>query len=307
MFPFASILKQAYALTRHHKFLWMFGLFLFWPNMFNLVFFTSGRNQSNIKTPAVQPWLDTHQAVSWLVLIALVVLFFVAAFMFFRAKAGHIAAVKALVDKKETSFGMAYVSAEPFFGRVFASVVLMGLVVLSAVVIVGIPIIYLASFQILWRTVILACLGLIVIFPIVIVAILISSLAPMYVVIFDLKIGEAIKNSFNLISQYWVELILFSFSLVLIGIFMFFLAVFTASVIVSPFVIFGVLSYHKEGLLLSSILFWIAGIVGSIIFLTLLAIFSSFQQTSWVLLFLNINKTEKLPEEKTASVPEVVG
>jgi hypothetical protein len=272
--PYSKIFKQAWEIVKSHKFLWIFGLFLVWGNLFSFIFSNQLSNR--------EPIIISNQLAIFMFALTIVL-----AILFFRAKAGMIAAVQAVIDQQPTSFSLSFAVGRLFFWRLVWLSILMGIILVIVSVIVAMPIMYLISLQLMGRALILGLLGIVILIPLMVVAALIGVLGSMYIVLFDQKIEEAIKNSFNLLSAHWVRLIIFSFFL--------FLATLAATLIISPFVILAIMSYHI-----------IVAILGSIVFLSLQALVAAWSQAAWVLFFLELIRPQKLEEEEPAAVPEIV-
>jgi hypothetical protein len=269
MIPYGKIFKQAYEITRSNKFLWIFGLFL------SLVTTFVFEEDSNV---SVSPWI----------LIAAVVIFLV---IYFRCKASLIIAIKAVIDKKETSVTKAFSSSQTYLLQ------LMGIYFMIQVVIgilagaIFIPIKAMYDSGNIYIAISFAAVGILIFIPFAVAAALVNVVAPMFMVIFNLSYQAAVKRSFELISEYWQVL-------VGIAILMFLpqLLILSASV---PIVFFRELPYHMIGLT--------GIIVSSLVLLLAHAIVAVFQQTVWVLTFLELVRPQKIEDEIPVVAPEIAG
>lgn len=302
---YRKIFKQAWQITKLHKFLWLFGLFLFWGNA---VSFTYSMDNGKDNTPNAiysQPWviwLQTHPQTAFWVLLGVVLLFVILVYLYFRCKIALLIAVKALIDKQSTSIAKAMSASQSFFGRVVGVAVVTNLIILILGVIISAPVIYLNSVGLDWRAKVLLILGLCILIPAAVVTSLINVLAPMFVVFYDQKIGESIRASFNLISKYWVTMLVFSiFTVVLVAMLFALIAI-----VVAPFVLLGIFAYHKMDPTMGLILTTTTISLGLIVFLILQSAAAVFQQAAWILAFFELIKPEKLPEQETLSATEVV-
>lgn len=276
-------------MNKNNKFLLVFGLFLLLGNLANWALSFLG--QDNL------PDFIKQLSDSKLFLIS-VVLFFLS-FIFFRAQAGIIACVKALLDKKETSFALGFKTGRLFFWRLLAVAVIMNVCLFVLSFIISAPVYHLYLSHFLLRASILAVLGLMILIPLSILIRLMGVIAPMFVVLFDLRISEAIQKSFELAKEFWARLLVF-------GLLMFIMTF--AALFLGLFVFLAYFVYHRGGATLNFGLMIGLMTVGSIIFLVVQTFVLSFQQTAWVLTFLELVKPQKFEEEEPMAVadPEVV-
>ncbi len=301
---YKKILKQAYQLTKTHKFLWLFGLFLFWGNAFNLSFSlhnnNSDPNSQKYADQATQ-WLQAHTAAANWIGLGVLFLFFVLVILYFWFRAGLLVAAKAVIEKKETSFRQAFKAGGMFYRRILWTSILVSLGLFALGFILATPTLYLLSAGLTGRGIILVIIGLVIFLPVLIAALFTSILAPIFIVYYDQRIDEALKNSLDLVTKYWPQLMLFGLFLAVI----FMVTMIVLSVILGVFVLFAVMAYHKvsspAGLIFAAIPILI-GALGSII---VLAAFTVFQQLSWVLVFEELIRPVKVEEEKTVPLPEV--
>jgi hypothetical protein len=240
--------------------------------------------------------------VGW-ILLGLLLLFIGLLVLYFRAKAGVIIAIKALLDKQDTSFRKAFSVSKLFYLRLFGASFLVWLVQVLSILIAITPFAYLIYQGFYWRASVLGILSLGFLLPVIIVAQLTNLLAPMSIVFHDLKIKESIKFSFNLISKHWPQLILLSLFLLGVAFAALFTALLAAAILASPFVLLAFMAYHRmeTATLILTVLASIIGLVGYIAVQSATAVFI---QAVWVLAFRELVKPEKLEEEKVAIVPE---
>lgn len=204
-------------------------------------------------------------------------------------------AVKAIIDKRETSWKKSFYLGRLFSWRLVGISALTQLILIILLFILLTPVLYLYAANAASKAVILAVFGALIFIPGLVLVSLINVLGPMFVVLFDLKLTDALRKGFELALSNWLTLLLF-------GLLMFFInlaGIALGTVASSPFVILAAISYHRGGLLSFAVA---AIILGSIIFLAFLSILAVFQQTVWVVAFLRLVKPVK-SEEKEAEVP----
>jgi hypothetical protein len=223
--------------------------------------------------------MPVSDSAAWAIVLAAILLIV----LYFRAKAGLMIAIKAILDKQETSFGRAFRFAGLFFNRILIISILAELGLALLAVVLGGPVAVLFKQHFLNRAVVLLVLALLIFIPAAVTAILVNILAPMFVVIFDLKIQEAVSSAFELIKKYRFQLILF-------GLLLF-------SLELAPLFLMSIVVKLHRGLTTS--LFCAAA------FLIIESAVAVFAQTAWVLAFLELVKPQKVEEERVP-LPEVI-
>lgn len=302
----SKIFKQAYHVATQNKFLWWFGLALIWTSFPGLAWvssddFNKAQNQlSNAATRLSQlPGFGYLLALS--IVLALILLV-----ISLRAKAGILISVKAILDKQEISLRKGFKAAKLFWPRILGAWVLIVVFWVIISVILFAPIYYLLEKNLENRAGILAVLALVIYLPLMIGSRLVNFLSPLFIVVFDQTIKESLQKSANLSVEHWRILVWFWFVLSLITglVSMVLTMVFVA--VVGLVVFSATFVYHKMSHEIG-ITMGIAG--GTVSLLGILASFSAlitFQETSWLLFFLNLVRPEKIEAEETVPVPEVV-
>ncbi len=304
---YRKIFKQAYEIVKNNKFLWIFGLFLVWGNLLNFSYVSQNQqSSSSLPVPTDLIIFKNHPFLGNFILLLILFLVFQLILLFFRARAANIIAVKAILEKQETSFIKALRVGGLFNLRLLGVTVLMQILLLVLAFLIVSPIFYLFSLKFFIRAIILSILGLIIFIPVSIVTTLINFLSPMFVTMYDFKIGEAIKRSFELISQSWPTLLVFSFLLLCLMILSVILSLLLAGLAVSPFVLLAYLAYHRGGSTVGLGLTIFSIVFGSIVFFVTQAVVAVFQQTAWILAFLQLIKPQIFEQEEVLPAPEIV-
>lgn len=303
--PYAKIFKQAYELAKNNRFLWLFGLFLVWGVVIsNALSFDFTNPKYAPQRQMIWEWViqNIWQNKSVLVFVVLVIVTLV--ILFFKAKAGLIIAVKAILDKQQTSFVKAFKTAAFFYPRVLGLNLLTGAIMLFVGLVLGAPIYYLSSQGLDFRAGLLTFLAILIFVPVSIILGFINSLGSVSIVIHDLKIGEAFNQGLGLSLKFWPTLFVFMVYLVLISAVIFIASVGAAVLIALPFVILANLIYDNGGLAVSFLVGGTGGLLGLIVFLTLQSAVISFHQTAWILALQELVKPIKTKEEAVVAVPE---
>lgn len=270
MVSYPKIFRQAWAITKTYKFLWLFGLFLVWTDVLN---FQTGGKQ-----------LDLPKDLSPVLAVGIFILLIILIVLYFRCRAAIISAVKAVLDKKETTFSKAFRSSRDFYQRLFLISFLIGLAMMTVVLVVAVPVSYFFSLKMTVRAIVLLVLGSGAVIPVLVAGVLVDFLASLFVVLFDLKIKDAVNSSFDLISKHWPQFLVFGFFLFCLTIPALFFGAFVVSLASSLLGIWGLSA-------------------GIVFFLFAQSILAVFTQASWVLFFLQLVKPTKLDEEE-AALPE---
>lgn len=292
MLPYKKLLKQAWQIVKTNRFLWLFGLFLFWGNIFNFIF-----SQSNDANQPVSPnvqdltdWFNNHIGIA-LLLFFVMILFLVIMFVLnYRAKAGLILSVKAIVNKQPTGFKKELIAGKKYFWRLVGISLLLILAMFLLGLVLGGPVILLLNAQLYFRAAILGLFALIILLPLTILLSLMQTTAPLFTVLHDFGIRDSLNASFDLISQAWPVLLFYGFLLFCISIIGFVGSIFSLSILSVPFVILSYFVYYKVGLTLAVLSASVGLIIGIIFFLIVQAILALYVQTAWVLAFLEIVK-----------------
>jgi hypothetical protein len=308
---FQKVFKQAFEITKNNRFLWIFGLFLVLGNYPLFSFIFHGRNQQGLQQDRQQvtQWLDSNVLLSNVILVMILFLIFVLVILYFHAKAANTVAIKAIIDKQQTSFRRAAKAGGLFRGRLIGvSIFSIGLMLLQ-IIILGAPIIYLFLVGFAVRALVLLLLALIIFLTATVMIWLVDALAPIFVVVYDQKILESLKAAFLMVIRCWQRLLLFGFLLLCISLAALFLSIFAAGFIILLFVFLSFIFYDRGGLIIQTLLPLTGIIVASVVFLMAQAVLTVFQSASWILIFHELIKPEKLDEKalvESVADPEAV-
>lgn len=307
MFPYKKLLKQAWQIIKTNKFLWLFGLFLFWGNLFSFVFSDSdSKNQQiNPSTQDLTNWFNDHIYIA-LILLVVIILFLITMFVLnYRAKAGLILSISAIVNRQPTGFKKELNAGKKYFWRLVGISLSLILVMIFLGVILGGPIILLVNAQLYFRAVILGIFGLIILVPLMILLSLMEITAPLFTVLHNFKIRDSFNASFDFITQVWPSLLLYGFLLFSISMIGFIISIFLLGLLSVPFVILSYFVYYKMGLALATISATVGLFIGMIVFLFTQAVIVLYTQTAWVLAFMEIVKPIIIKDPKEIVVEPV--
>lgn len=233
-------------------------------------------------------------------LIVLAVLVFIQ--ITFRARAGIIAGTKSILDKKPTNFSKAFVTGGKYYVRLFGIWLVTVFLMLLVAVILAAPVGYLYSINYGDRATILGLFALAIFIPVSIVINFINNIAPMFVVLHDLRLGPAIAASLDMIRKFWVIFLFFSVMLGVLSLAASFLVVMVAG----GGVVFLIQIFYNTAAISYSFGSVLLGICGAVAFLVFAGAIAAFQQIAWVLLFERIIKPQKIEEEEPLPMPEII-
>ena len=243
------------------------------------------------KIPTIDGLLSQPAAV--FIILALACLWLI---IYFRAKAGVILGIKMITEKQPASFVSTFGLARNFVIRLLGVSLFLQILMGTLSLLIMTPVFYLFSTGATERAIILAVLGALVFIPAAFLVSFANILGPLFLVIFNMPVFLGVRAAISVITEAWGKLLWFSLLLAAIGIVASLLAVIASS----PFVVLAVLSYHRGGQIFGPILLGAGGLA---IFLSFQAVISAFQQTAWVLFFMELVRPEKI-EEETVSVPD---
>jgi hypothetical protein len=278
MVEISKILKQALQITKKYKFLWIFGLFLILGNIPNFVLSLSDQS-----APASQS-VSSNSTSENILGVVLIVLLIVLIALYFRSKAGIISAVKAIVDKEDTSFRKSFAASRLYYSRIL----LLTLSVFLVFIILGY--ILVSPVTLLWSQghtneawtlgVFAAVIGL----PVLILGLLIDVFGATFIVVFDQTFFEATNKAFKLISENLFKVLILGFVLLLVRI--------------VAFVLLILLDYYIHSLAL--------GVTVLLVFFVVQMLIEVFCQTAWTLFFLDLIKPKKLEEAEVVPAAEAI-
>jgi hypothetical protein len=310
MLPFGKILKQAYWITKTHKFLWIFGLFLFWGSALNFLnyFFDSSNRSSDSVMPVDGPgWFAGNEG-AWMMILILILLLAIAfVYLYFRAKAGLIISVKNVIEKRASGFKPGFKDAGFYYGRLIKISVAVNLSLVGLAALLSIPIVYLVIIGYPGRAIALGFLALVIFVPVYILSTFVTSISPMFVTLYNMKIKPALLATFDIIREQWVSIFFFTIILAITSVLAVFLVLFVLLAISIPVVLLARLVYHTGVPQLPIAITFFGVVVGAAAFIFTQAVVAVFQQTSWVLLFEELVKPRSAAEAAESEIlPEVI-
>ena len=193
-------------------------------------------------------------------------------------------ATKAIIDKQHITISKSFKDSSLFFYPLFAVLFATALALVIVGLLLATPIISMFSNHYLYRGVFLLAFGLLIFIPFAIIVGLVNVSAPLFIVIYKLKVKNAVNSAFDLISKFWPQLMGFGFVLILLELPALFLSV----------------------IMVGWLRGWVPILVAAIIVLAWESGVNAFAQTVWVLVFLQLVKPQKTEEFEAGAVPETI-
>ncbi len=255
MLDYRKILKQASDIVGANKLLYVLGLFLILPPTLLSVW--------QVANPFVNLII-----VLWSVYITTALLVM----------------IKSILDKHELSLKKSVVLSSFFASRILSIWLLVEIGILVLAVVLGGPVLYVYGQGLKTGFVVLLVLALLIFIPVIVITSMVNILGPLFVINFNMKVREAIRHGYELLSHFWPSLI---------G--LFFLQIF----------------FEIPALFLPRFMVeWRSGLVVSIISAVVFLIYESwlivFSQTVWLLAFNDLVKPQKFEDEEPVAAPEII-
>ena len=314
---YRDVLKNAWLITWRHKFLWIFGFFIaiilgnggeveILFNNYQTIMDSQDTVSSiknlyqtgfvNIIISNIQ-YLFSHQPLAGIFIVIIFVALLIALiWLAVTSQAALFSSVSKFSNKENVNFAGAYKTGRKFFAPVFAVNILGRLAIWILFIVVGLPLLtlYLLKGNLLGAF-LFTILAVVVLLPLMLIISFIIKYAIAYLVIKNYHAWDAIRAGWKLFIKNWLVSVEMTVIIFLVSILAGFVFILVAAVVAIPFVLWAILALF----LATASGFTAAisiGIVPVVLTFTILgAIFSTFQQTAWVLLF------QRLAEEKAVS------
>lgn len=298
--PFIEILKQAGHIIWQNRFLLWFGLLMALgsPGSFNI----SGNDEDfGGQGEKIRGFFEAH----WQIVVAIAAVLFIIGIILFLvslvAKAGLVKSVNLIGQSKKTDFKDGWRSGKSYLGRLFKLSLLFFLATFVIVIVLAIPVIYLAVAKSWIGAVLVGLLAIAILIPLLFVFALTKIYAEFYIILSDLRIRSAVEAGYNLLLRNIGNSIIFSLLLAAVSI--------AAAIILLPVAGIALVILIPTGIAffyLSKIAFAVFLGFAILLFLAAIllvsAIFQAYKTAAWTLFFQKIAKVEK-PEAIEAAEP----
>ena len=289
---FRKILQQAWGLTKAHRFLWAFGLFLIFGLAANIIL---GQDWGVI-APSIKT-VNVSQESRWLISAAAVLIL---GFLYFRGKAGLIIALRDLSQRQPAGFLASWRQSRGVWARLAAIFLVVNLGLSVVVLAVDWPLEYISTRLPAGDAAVLSAAGLLILFPCSVVAAYLYILAPLFAVLFAQPARAAIYAAYDLWAVNLWLLVRFGLYMICTRLIGWLCSLLAAA----PFVFLAILAYYKLSGAMSAALAAVAWASAVVVFISIAAAGAAFQQACWFLLFEQLTGPEKITEDKSVAVSE---
>lgn len=303
-----SILKNAWKITWHNKYLLWFGFFLALAEVGNYLnySFNEGEKLNEIS----RKMLDfLAQNTGWAIgaAIFLLLVFLVLAILAMISRGALIKSTARISKGEKTSFKEGFKEGKKYFWKIFSIGFVIGLFVLATLLVLLIPIVFLIYNKAYLIAVPLAALAALIIIPLVFLASFLKIYGYIYAVTGDISFWPAIENAYALLRKnIWPTIVM----LLIFFLLNVFLAIAILFILLPLFIIFltgGALLF----LILKDLgIIIVGGIATLTLFVGILffkSIYKVFSQATWLLFFQEIAspKTEEKVEEPATDIEQI--
>lgn len=307
-----QILKNAWVITWHNKYLWWFGFLLSLSGsggFFNYHFGDFNQIENGGISPETKKQVVDFFAsyADWIIVgsvaLAIALLFFL--ILGTIARGGLIKSIEKISKGEAIDFKTGFGEGKEYFWKLLFINLAIGIFLLALIATLSIPIIFLFYGKAYILGSLLAIGALIILIPVLILAHFSKIYGYIYAIMGNVSFGSAIENGYLLFRKNLSASIIMSLLLMVAGI----IFGITAILILIPFIVLFLIIGAVLYLIMQKIGVAIAAIFGGIaliaIMLFLQSIFQTFLQTSWVLFFKEI-ASPKIPETVAETVPEKI-
>ncbi|MDD3487005.1 MAG: hypothetical protein PHF35_01330 [Candidatus Moranbacteria bacterium] len=297
--PFVEILKEAARIVWKNRFLVWFGLFLALgsPGSFNM-----GSNNSDelgSRGEFLRNYFESHWQIATALAVLMIIIGIILLLLSLIAKAGLVKSVHLISQNKKTGFQSGWKTGKKYFGKLFQLSVLFFLIIFVLVVVLAIPVVYLALNHSWVAAILVGVLAFAIFLPLIFVFSLTKAYSEFYIILSNLSIRSSIETGYDLLIGNLGNSIVFSLLIFAVSAAAF--LVFLPVAGISLLILFpaGLLFYYLNKIAfgayvaLAALLF-----LGLILFLS--SIFQTYKTAAWTLFFQEIAKVEK-PETAEAA------
>lgn len=320
-FPYFEILRKAYELTRKHKWLWVFGLFVGGGagiNYGGINYILPRRGPEEIRQlkdiwQIVLSWIAEHSQEFTILAAGVVVLAVFLILISGVARAALIWATAKFTENPSPSqavppvgFKKAVKAGARFVWPIIGLQVLVTVSFFILFLIFALPIAHLFSAGAIGKGIFLSLLGLVIFLPASVVLGFLHLYGPIFIVLYRARISEAINYSFYLIRHELKEILILA--AVLIGLSLMFVFVLLFSIILFSLPVALLALFLLKMGMLPAVYALVLGTSLLIVCYTIVlgAGFSIFQNITWILAVMYLVKAQKLPAEKRVLAAEPV-
>lgn len=295
-----EILFKAYIYTKNHKILWFFGFFMSGAGLFDFFNSISRYGYARNLFKYVSSLASKPEALIVIFLIAIALLALGVA-----SRVAIISGVAMLENKEKVTLALLIKKITVYFWRVFQVGLYIDSILLIVFIWLFLPVLYIFSRGLDAKGILLSFIAALIFIIIFAILSLVNMFASCYLVIYELKLLQSLKSSFDILGRFW------DFALTLLiclaSIYVVFLAL--SSGILGFFnnlAYLAVILLQSISISLVHLIFIFCLVLLAAIILFLAAILNVYVNTALALLFLNIVKGMPLPKESKSALAEPI-
>lgn len=196
---YSEIFKKAWQVAWHNRYLWWFGLFMALGGGGSYLNYSSGgKSEDALNEEKVLDFISKYM--DWIIIAVLVIfaLYIIFALLSVLARGALIASIDRHARGKKSNFKMGLKDGRMFFGRIFLVAVAIGLFLLAALIIMGVPIAFLFLNENYVIGAIMTIFAASILIVLAILAMYIKTFSYFYIVLGKLSFWSALENAYNL-------------------------------------------------------------------------------------------------------------
>lgn len=302
---YIDILKRAWNITWHNRYLWWFGLLiaLSSPGMnYNL---SSGHTEgpaspSSILFHSYSEFINSHMQIIIISAIVLAVLIIILVILGIIARAGLIKSIDEVCKSRPASFKSGMKEGKKYFGRLFLLGIAILFIVIASIMVLSFPVIFLFVSKAYALGIFLGILAFLILIPVLVLASFFKIFGYLYIVLGELSAWNALEKAYELFQRNLLASIIMGLMFIPLGFILMMAAIAVLIPLAIIFFAIGFALYYAVGI--SGVIITASvGIICFLIFLfALRSVYETFAQTVWYLFFLEIARPkieEKVEEE----------
>lgn len=308
---YRTIITKAWEITKTYKFLWLFGFFAaFLGNaadykslfqqldsiknnteaFFNLNYQISlwGKVLESIQQLPVTGVLALILTILFIILFAIIIIWLVMV-----SQAAIVRAANKIENGKEASFKESFLQSIQYSWKVFVLNLFAKIVVCILLSLFISPILVILIAKSAKISLLVTILAIVIFVPITIIINFVTKYAIAYVVLKGQKCWEALGHGWKLFTNHWLISLEMALIVLVVNMALAFILLLLSILLISPFILMGLTSGSSQ------MLYMLMGgsiSVMAIIFFFAAAVFSTWQNTAWTLLFIKLEKGGVFPK-----------
>ena len=308
---YRTIIAKAWEITKRYKFLWLFGFFA--TLLGNAAEYKSLFKQiENIKNNSDALLNIGYQITLWgkiaqslqnvplinalaiiLTLLFVILIAIIFIWLIIVSQTALIQSASLAENDKKVSFKESFLSSVRYFWPVFGMNLLAKLIIFLLLSLLFTPLLVILIAQGAKISMFLTLVMVVIFVPIAIIIGFVAKYAVAYIVLQKKKFWEALADGWKLFIQNWLISLEMALIVFVVNAALAFILILISVILVSPFMLLGLISGSSQ------VLYIIMGgaiAIIAIIFMFSAAIFSTWQNTAWTLLFIKLEKGGVFPK-----------